>query len=716
MMGLYFLLVSLVSAWIALYFCLQSNRHKEKWFFFFVTITTLSVVISFGLYLQAFVQNQFQVVNVFNHSNIAMSLTQLVACSWSGQSGSLFLWLLFTQITLLIALKDKLLKKEISFFILLLHSLILVLLLQSQPFQTHSMQVVDGIGMNPVLSHPLMVTHPPFAFLSYAFLGLYFSVGMGALLKKQEFHWIHRYNYALYVAFLGLTVTMVLGSLWAYEITGWGGYWSFDPVESGSLSLWFFVLMLLHLYPFFQKSGKGRIWFYQVPIFLVFSMFYVSFLIRSGLLASFTAHTYAQGSLVVVLYGIVGILLIIPGLFLWKTYPKLSLPEKPKMLLKTYPVKHFIIMFMGFLAFLLFLQVTMPVFAKQTELASVLTKVFIGFFLFVLTLCLYQVFRKESCAGVFLRANAFSLTGVIFVLWHYPQLQDVSYGILCLYVVYIGFLWSFYWVLRTLRNISFRSVGLLFVHCAVGLLLVGVSINSPLLSAQTVFLTPGQTHQVGAYFFSQKKEHSTTSMYLGQKKTSLIACTTPTNRKRTLYPSLWHYSRNFQNYTLPVPAMLFHWKEDVQMIPFAESGTLLHTNQSVQRDGYEYKLLRLETNELENGFVLEKASLQISKNNHGGEIEQFSLQRVVHPSGKQLTTSSVYTEILQDNIHWVDTVEKDSIVVVTDKDRIQNKYEIRLKPGMFWVRNSYWLMIIGGVFLLISLLEMYLKKRKKLVQ
>ena len=716
MMGQYFLLVAFISAWIALFFCLQSNRKKEKWFFFFVVVTMLSVVLAFGLYLQAFILNQFQFVNVFNHSNKAMSFIQLVACSWSGQSGSLFLWLLFTQITLFIALKDRFLRKEISFFILLLHILVLVLLLQSQPFQTHTMQAIDGIGLNPVLSHPLMVTHPPFAFLSYAFLGLYFSVGMAALLKKQEFRWIHRYNYALYVAFLGLTVTMVLGSLWAYEITGWGGYWSFDPVESGSLSLWFFVLMLLHLYPFFKKFGKGRIWFYGVPIFLVFSMFYVSFLIRSGLLASFTAHAYAQGSLVVVLYGIVGMLLVTPGLFLWKAYSKLPLPEKPKMLFKLYPVKFSIIMFMGFLAFLLFLQVTLPVFTQQAELTTVLTKVFIGFFLVFLILCLFQVFRKESSGSIFLKSNAFALAGVMFLYWQYPQLKDSSYGVLCACSVYIGFLWSFYWILRTLRTISLRSIGLLFVHCAVGFLLVGVSVNAHLLSEQIVFLTPGQTHQVGAYLFSQKKEHSTTSMYLGQKKTSPIECITPTNTKRTLYPSLWHYSRNFQNYSLPVPAMLFHWKEDLQIIPFAESGTLLHPNQSVQRDGYEYKLISFETKELDNGFVLEKASIQISKNNHRSEIDKFDLQRVVHPSGKQLTNSSVYSEVLQDNIHWVDTVEKDSVVVLTDKDRIQNKYEIRLKPGMFWVRNSYWLMIFGGVFLLLALIEKYLKKRKKRVQ
>lgn len=35
-----------------------------------------------------------------------------------------------------------------------------------------------------------------------------------------------------------LTVGIVLGSWWAYEVLGWGGFWGWDPVESTSFLPW----------------------------------------------------------------------------------------------------------------------------------------------------------------------------------------------------------------------------------------------------------------------------------------------------------------------------------------------------------------------------------------------------------------------------------------------------------------------------------------------
>ncbi|MDD4614552.1 MAG: cytochrome c biogenesis protein CcsA [Caldisericia bacterium] len=716
MVGTFFLWASLATAWMGILFCFFKKENGRKWVFFFVIVSVVFVFIAFGMYVYVFVQNQFQYVNVWNHSNRAMNSLQLIACSWSGQSGSLFLWLLCTQITLLIALKDTLLRNEISFFLLLLHSIILILLLQAQPFQTHSMQIADGIGMNPVLSHPLMVTHPPFAFVSYAFLGLYCSVGMGALLKKQEFHWISRYNYALYIALFGLTVTMVLGSLWAYEITGWGGYWSFDPVESGSLSLWFSVLMLIHLYPFFQKWQKGRIWFYWIPIFFVFSMFYVSFLIRSGLLESFTAHTYAQGSLVVVLYGIVVLLLLVPSIFLWRNYPRLSLTPCKKELSKVHQWEFFTILMLGFLAILLFWQVTLPVFTKQIQLSDVLIQIFVGFFLVTVTLSLYRLFWVKQGFFIFLKSNALALLGVLFLYWQYSGLNDIPHALLSVYVLYIAFLWSFYWVVQYIKKMTLRSLGMVFVHVAIGLLLIGVFVNTPLLAQEVVFLTPDTTHSVGPYLFSQKKEVDTVSMYVGHKKTSPIVCVSPYSGTTILQPSLWHYNRNFINYSLPIPAMLFQWKEDLQIIPFAESGILLEEDEVVLRDAYEYQLLDFESAAFEKGFVLEKASIRIHKSNQPTSAEEIHMQRILHPSGKQLTHASVYSNVAEDYVHWVDTMDKGSIVLMLDRDQMQNKFEIRFKPGMFWVRSAYWLLILGCLFLILSLIMKPLKKMKKRVQ
>jgi cytochrome c-type biogenesis protein CcmF len=40
------------------------------------------------------------------------------------------------------------------------------------------------------------------------------------------------------VAWLFLSLGLVLGSRWAYDVLGWGGYWGWDPVEIAALMPW----------------------------------------------------------------------------------------------------------------------------------------------------------------------------------------------------------------------------------------------------------------------------------------------------------------------------------------------------------------------------------------------------------------------------------------------------------------------------------------------
>jgi hypothetical protein len=48
-------------------------------------------------------------------------------------------------------------------------------------------------------------------------------------------------------AFFFSTLGIGLGGLWAYLILDWGGYWAWDPVETGSLLPWICLVVLLHL-------------------------------------------------------------------------------------------------------------------------------------------------------------------------------------------------------------------------------------------------------------------------------------------------------------------------------------------------------------------------------------------------------------------------------------------------------------------------------------
>ena len=48
------------------------------------------------------------------------------------------------------------------------------------------------------------------------------------------------------VAWLFLSIGILLGGRWAYEVLGWGGYWAWDPVENASFMPWLAATAYLH--------------------------------------------------------------------------------------------------------------------------------------------------------------------------------------------------------------------------------------------------------------------------------------------------------------------------------------------------------------------------------------------------------------------------------------------------------------------------------------
>ena len=48
------------------------------------------------------------------------------------------------------------------------------------------------------------------------------------------------------LAWTFLTVGIILGGWWAYEVLGWGGYWAWDPVENASFLPWLTATAFLH--------------------------------------------------------------------------------------------------------------------------------------------------------------------------------------------------------------------------------------------------------------------------------------------------------------------------------------------------------------------------------------------------------------------------------------------------------------------------------------
>ncbi|MFW2340560.1 MAG: cytochrome c biogenesis protein CcsA, partial [Acidimicrobiia bacterium] len=94
----------------------------------------------------------------------------------------------------------------------------------------------EGIGANALLqNHWLMALHPPTLYVGYVGLTVPFAFAISALMVKATgAEWLTRTRNWTLFAWMFLTIGIVLGGLWSYEVLGWGGYWAWDPVENAS--------------------------------------------------------------------------------------------------------------------------------------------------------------------------------------------------------------------------------------------------------------------------------------------------------------------------------------------------------------------------------------------------------------------------------------------------------------------------------------------------
>ena len=55
-----------------------------------------------------------------------------------------------------------------------------------------------------------------------------------------------------------LTIGILLGGWWSYEVLGWGGVWAWDPVENASLMPWLTATAYLHSVMIQERIGMGK--------------------------------------------------------------------------------------------------------------------------------------------------------------------------------------------------------------------------------------------------------------------------------------------------------------------------------------------------------------------------------------------------------------------------------------------------------------------------
>ncbi len=176
------------------------------------------------------------------------------AATWAAREGPILLWVAWMALLSIIwrnPLKSE--SEETQHLRLrLMNGFALTLLLVAWILQPFKPAEGNGPGLNELLQTDLMVIHPPLIFLAYSLCIVLSCIAISSLLTNSK-GIKDRMIQVARPAFFFATLGIGLGGLWAYLILDWGGYWAWDPVETGSLLPWICLVMLLHLR---TKPGK----------------------------------------------------------------------------------------------------------------------------------------------------------------------------------------------------------------------------------------------------------------------------------------------------------------------------------------------------------------------------------------------------------------------------------------------------------------------------
>jgi cytochrome c-type biogenesis protein CcmF len=175
-----------------------------------------------------------------------------------------------------------------------------------QPVGTSLFIPPDGNGLNPLLRHPGMIVHPPMLYLGFVSFVIPYAFAIAALITgRTDDRWIRITRRWTLVAWLFLSLGLVLGAWWAYDVLGWGGYWGWDPVEIAAFMPWLTGTAFLHSVMIQEKRGMLKQWNMVLIILTYDLVIFGTFLTRSGVLSS--VHAFAQSAIGPLFFGFIGI-------------------------------------------------------------------------------------------------------------------------------------------------------------------------------------------------------------------------------------------------------------------------------------------------------------------------------------------------------------------------------------------------------------------------
>lgn len=151
-------------------------------------------------------------------------------------------------------------------------------------------------GLNPLLRHFGMAIHPPMLYLGFVGFIVLFAFAMSALASGDlSTNWIKASRRWTLFAWLCLSLGLILGGRWAYDVLGWGGYWGWDPVENAAFLPWLMGTAFIHSVMIQEKRGMLKTWNMVLAVGTFSAVIFGTFATRSGLIES--VHSFARSEI-----------------------------------------------------------------------------------------------------------------------------------------------------------------------------------------------------------------------------------------------------------------------------------------------------------------------------------------------------------------------------------------------------------------------------------
>ena len=283
-----------------------------------IPVTVLGSLLATVAMQSALISHDFSIAYVAENNAKVTPLIYSITGMWSALEGSILLWglvLSFLVVAVFFRYRrqadDLLVRWALAVMLAVLAFFFLLMAGPANPFETTGgITPSSGAGPNALLqNNPLVAIHPPLLYIGMVGFTVPFAFAIAMLItgRVQEGWQVDTRRWALF-AWTTLSVGIVLGAWWSYQVLGWGGFWGWDPVENAALMPWLIGTAYVHSIVVEERRGLLRVWNLSLAIAAFALTILGTFFTRSGVVMS--VHAFSASSLGPLLIGFFAVIVL----------------------------------------------------------------------------------------------------------------------------------------------------------------------------------------------------------------------------------------------------------------------------------------------------------------------------------------------------------------------------------------------------------------------